>query len=444
MFGKEILDRESKTLEYKRELPTNLAGIIKTCVAFSNTAGGRIVLGVEDESRSVIGLTDREMEKALEILASAIYEAVTPAVVPEVFNLAIDEKHLIIVDVARGSSPPYFIKRLGSTKGVFVRVGPTTRPASLEHIHGLMSFRSRYSFDEESLEGSMDELDAGLIEQAYGRSPSRELLISEKVLLKSVENQPALSLAAMVAFGKRPDRQIPEAAVICTRFHETSGRDIVESSEIHGPISDLTSRVLDFLQRHLERNFKLRGAKLSGMELIPLAALREAVVNALIHRKYNVPSPVKVAVFDNRVEIFSPGGLPGLITLKQLGDGSSHLRNPLLAKFARRLRIMEKLGSGVRVMLEECQNRGLVPPEFFEDGDYVKVVFGTERSQQNAQELSSVIADLFLRQPIVRVSEISKCVKVSRNTITNALNRLLDQGKISRHGKGAGIYYTRT
>ena len=178
--------------------------------------------------------------------------------------------------------------------------------------------------------------------------------------------------------------------------------------------------------------------------MIPLAALREAVVNALIHRKYNVPSPVKVAVFDNRVEIFSPGGLPGLITLKQLGDGSSHLRNPLLAKFARRLRIMEKLGSGVRVMLEECQNRGLVPPEFFEDGDYVKVVFGTERSQQNAQELSSVIADLFLRQPIVRVSEISKCVKVSRNTITNALNRLLDQGKISRHGKGAGIYYTRT
>ena len=71
-----------------------------------------------------------------------------------------------------------------------------------------------------------------------------------------------------------------------------------------------------------------------------------------------------------------------------------------------------------------------MPPEFFEDGDYVKVVFATERSQQNAQELSSVIADLFLRQQIVRVSEISKCVKVSRNTITNALNRLLEQGKI--------------
>jgi ATP-dependent DNA helicase RecG len=444
MIEKELPERESKTLEYKRELPTNLAGIIKTCVAFSNTAGGRIVLGVEDERRTVIGLTEVAMEKAFECLSPAVYEAVTPAVVPEVFHQTIDGKHVIVIDVSRGSSPPYFVKRLGSTKGVFVRVGPTTRLASPEHIQELMSFRSRASFDEESLQCTIDELDVGLIEQAYGRSPSRELLLSEKVLLKSGGRHPAVSAAAMLAFGKRPDKEIPEATVICTRFRGESGRDIVESDEIRGPVSDLTSRVLEFLRRHLERNLNLRGAHLRGMELIPLVALREAVVNALIHRKYNVPSPVKVAVFDNRVEIFSPGGLPGLITLKQLGDGSSHLRNPLLAKFARRLRIIEKLGSGVRVMFEECQKRNIVPPAFFEDGDYVKVVFGTERSQENAKELSTVIANLFLKQSIVRVSEISQCVKVSRNTITNALNRLIEEGKIARHGHGAGTYYTQT
>lgn len=443
MVEKQSLERESKTVEYKQELPTNLGGIIKTCVAFSNTAGGHIVLGIEDESRTVVGLSEVEIEKAFECLASAVYEVVTPAVVPEVFQQTIDGKNVIVIDVSRGSSPPYFVKRLGSTKGVFVRVGPTTRLASPEHIHELMSFRSRLSFDEESLQCSIDQLDAGLIEQAYGRSPSRELLMSEKVLLKTGSRHPSVSVAAMLAFGKRPDREIPEAAVICTRFRGESGRDIVESGEINGPVSDLTLRVLEFLHRHLERNFTLRGAHLRGMDLIPMSALREAVVNALIHRKYTVPSPVKVAVFDNRVEIFSPGGLPGLITLKQLGDGSSHLRNPLLAKFARRLRIIEKLGSGVRVMFEECQKRGIVPPKFFEDGDYVKVVFGTERSQENAKELSAVIANLFQRQPTVRVGEIFECVKVSRNTITNALNRLIREGKITRHGHGAGVYYTQ-
>jgi predicted HTH transcriptional regulator len=104
---------------------------------------------------------------------------------------------------------------------------------------------------------------------------------------------------------------------------------------------------------------------------------------------------------------------------------------------------MEKLGSGVRVMREECEKQGIVPPEFFEDGDYVKVVFGTARSQQNAKELAKVIDRLFQRQQTVRVGEISACVKVSRNTITNALNRLINDGKITRHGHGAGVYYKK-
>ncbi len=444
MVNKDSLERESKTLEYKRDLPSSLAGIIKTCVAFSNTAGGRVVLGIEDESRKVIGLTEVAMEKAFECLAAAVYDAVTPAVVPEVFHQTVGGKYLIVIDVGRGSSPPYFVKRLGSVKGVFVRVGPTTRMASPEHIQELMSFRSRAAFDEEPVQCSIDDLDAGLLEQAYDRSPSRELLMSEKVVVKSGHRRPAVTVAALLAFGKRPDREIPEAAVICSRFRGESGRDIVETLEIQGPVSDLTSRVLDFLRRYLERNLNLRGAQLRGTDLIPLAALREAVVNALIHRKYNVPSPVKVAIFDNRVEVFSPGGLPGLITLRQLGDGSSHLRNPLLAKFARRLRIMEKMGSGVRLMQEECQKRGIVPPEFFEDGDYVKVVFGTGRSQQNANELSAVIADIFQNQSRVRISEIARRVKVSRNTITNALNRLIENGKVARYGRGAGVYYIRT
>lgn len=437
------VERECKTLEYKCDLPPNLAGIIKTCVAFANTAGGRIILGIEDETRKVIGLKKDAIEKSLECLSAAVYEAVSPAVIPEVFHQSVVGKDLIVIEIARGSSPPYFVKRLGSVKGVFVRVGPTTRAASPEHIQELMSFRSRVSYDEEPLPCSLDDLDSKLLEQAYGTSPSRELLISEKVLVKSANRQPAVSVAALLAFGKRPDKVISEATAMCTRFRGESGRDIVESVEFQGPVSDLTSRMLDFLQRHLERNMTLRGAYLRGEELIPLAALREAIVNALIHRKYNVASSVKIAVFDHRVEVFSPGGLPGLITLRQLGDGSSHLRNPLLAKFSRRLRIVEKLGTGIRLMREECQKKGIVPPEFFEDGDFVKTVFRTERFQQSARDLSAVIGALFETQSVVRVSEIAQRVRVSRNTITNALNHLIKEGKIARHGRGAGVFYTR-
>ncbi len=118
----------------------------------------------------------------------------------------------------------------------------------------------------------------------------------------------------------------------------------------------------------IEKNYRLQKTKLSADSPVPEVALREAIVNALVHRKYSLACSVKIAVYDNRVEIFSPGCFPSTISPQNIGDGSTFLRNPLLAKFARKLKLIEKLGSGIPTMISSCKEAGIKPPEFSENG----------------------------------------------------------------------------
>jgi ATP-dependent DNA helicase RecG len=444
MRGKTVLlERESKTIKYQRDLPSNFSPLIKTCVGFANSAGGKIFIGVEDKTLEIHGVSEKELNHAMEAFGAAVYEAVSPALISEVYSQRMNDKELIVIEVSRGSSPPYFVKAQGSKKGVYVRVGPTTRVASDEHIAELFSMRTHSSYDSEATNEAMDSLDPKLLQEAYGKAPSQNLLLNERVLIKSITKKVNVTNAAILAFGTMPQETIAECGLICTRFNGDEGRQIIETQEIDGPISEQISQAMFFLERHLERNYEMSKNRLKGRTIIPQLALREAIVNAVVHRKYQIPARSKVAIFDDRVEIFSPGGLPGLITIENLGDGSSHLRNPLLAKFARRMRLAEKLGSGVRAMIEACAKDHIVPPEFFEGGDYVKVVFSMKRLKNPATSLQKIVEEIMNQEDVFRVRDILERTTASRNTITNLLNKLAKKKIIKRHGKGAGVYYKK-
>jgi ATP-dependent DNA helicase RecG len=438
------LERESKTVEYKREFTTSYTNLIKTCIAFANTAGGKIVVGVEDKTLSVAGVPEKDQIHALESFSAAVYQCVSPAILPEVYTQRMGDKELVVIEISRGSSPPYFLKAQGIKTGVYVRVGPTTRLATEEHVEELLASRNRILFDSQDSQETIEALDIGLLTEAYGKSPGQQLLLTEKVLAKDIKDKPRATNAAILAFGKNPQTSIAECGFICTRFKGTEGRQIVETQEIDGPISEQISRALYFLKKYLERDFQLIEGRLKGRTLIPISALREAIVNAAIHRKYMTTSRSKVAIYDNRVEIFSSGSLPGLITISNLGDGSSHLRNPLLAKFARRLGLAEKLGSGVREMIDSCTKANIVPPEFSEDGDYVKVIFYIQPIKKTSLDLRELVQSLIEEQDTIRIRDISPKTNASRNTITNLMNSLVKERTIQRFGKGAGVYYKKS
>ena len=248
--NKQTLDKESKTIEYKRELSSNFSGLIKTCVGFANSAGGKIIIGVEDKTLAIQGVSEKELTHALEAFGAAVYEAVSPALIPEVYSQRRNDKELIVIEVSRGSSPPYFIKAQGSKKGVYVRVGSTTRVASEEHIAELLSVQNRVSYDSEPSKETIESLDQNLLLEAYGKSPSQNLLLTEKVLTKSIGKQVTATNAAVLAFGTRPQDTISECGIICSRFKGDEGREIIETQDIDGPISEQISRAMFFLERH--------------------------------------------------------------------------------------------------------------------------------------------------------------------------------------------------
>lgn len=125
---------------------------------------------------------------------------------------------------------------------------------------------------------------------------------------------------------KTPHLYIPEALIKCTRFLGIDGREIIQSEDVEGNLEKQIETSFQLIKSWLIRDYKLFGAKLKGTSIIPEEALREAIINAVIHRKYWIPGAVKIALFDNRLEIFNPGNFPGLINLDDLGDGTTYLR----------------------------------------------------------------------------------------------------------------------
>ena len=437
------LERESKTLELKENIPQKNQ-LIKTCVAFANGAGGEIVIGVEDTTQKIIGIADEVRDKIFEDVANSILDSISPQVMPEIFEKNISGKRIVIIKIFPGSKPPYFIKDEGSKKGVYLRAGSSTRRADDEFIEDLYRHQKKMYFDEESTDVPIELLDKDLLLDFYGGKYKEEVLLMDKIAVRSIVNPKKLfaTNAAILFFTTNPQNYISESVIICTWFKGRGGRDIVKTLELMGPIPVLIESALKLLDSWLEIDFNLSpSGKLKGRLLVPMDALREALINALIHRKYIVRGAVKIALYEDRLEIFSPGSLPGLMSLKNLGDGTTFLRNPTMAKIARKLKLIEKLGSGIKLIFDSCKKEKLKRPAFYEDGDFLKVVFFFEKELDKGLSDEEMIIELGILFGEVRIKDLVKTVGFSRNTATRKMNVLIRKKIFERKGKGAGVLF---
>ncbi len=208
-----------------------------------------------------------------------------------------------------------------------------------------------------------------------------------------------------------------------------------------GPLVKQAQTSFELVRSWLVKEYQLFGAQLQGKMVVPEIALREAIINALIHRKYWIAGATKIALYDNRLEIFNPGNFPGLFDLNRLGDGTTFLRNPNLARIARRFGLVEKLGTGIRAIIESCRKAGLRKPEYIEGADSVKVVFHFLPEENIFSADKEKILKLFNMRNEVKLSDVAMYLNVSRNTATRKLNQLIESGKIVRHGKGPAVQY---
>jgi ATP-dependent DNA helicase RecG len=434
-------ERESKNLEFKSRLP-DFRKLVKTCVAFANGSGGEIVVGVEDGTRRVIGVDDASRDRIYDDFPNSVYDSVSPVLIPQIIERNIAGTEVIAIRVYPGTKKPYHVRSEGYPRGVYVRIGTSTRNANEEILEDLVREQRRIAFDEEPSGNDRSVLSTELLRQFYGGQADQRRLLDDRILVAAGGDRVNASNAGILMFCDKPDDYIHEATVLCTRFAGSEGRNIVETTELTGPIPRLLASANVLALSYLERDYALRGPRLSAAYLVPAEAVREAISNALIHRKYTVAGPVKIARYDDRLEIFSPGAFPGTVSLSNLGDGTTVLRNTLVARIARKMKLMEKLGTGIRLMFDSCRQAGVAAPEFSEDGDFVKVAFRFGRDPDSVGLDRERLLKMVHEEGVLRPRDLAKTPGSSRRSTSRMLSTLAEQGAIIRHGSGAGVYYT--
>jgi ATP-dependent DNA helicase RecG len=364
---------EGKTLEFKRDL-SSPKPLLKTLVAFANTAGGRLVIGVAD-GKQVIGVGDALTEE--ERLCNLIADSIAPRLVPNIELVTVEGKTLLIAEVFLSGSRPHFLRAEGPETGVYVRLGSTNRQADRELIAELRRSVEGGSFDElpmpELTAADLDLKAAGTLFQ--GRRDFDEKGLLTLKLLRKEQGTLVPTKGAVLLFGKDRIAHFPDAWIQCGRFTGTDKSHIFDHTEFHDPLPLAVESIMMFLKKHAMRAADLSDIRRKDVWSIPLTILREVVINALVHADYSQRgAPIRIAFFDDRIEVENPGILlPGL-TIEDMKQGVSRIRNPVVARVFRELNFIEQWGSGVRRIFEEAAAQNLPAPEIIEIGMHVRFI----------------------------------------------------------------------
>ncbi len=443
-------ESESALLEFKREIPKN-EQIIKTIIGFCNQKGGRLILGVDD-NRVVVGLSEDQIDKLFEVVDNIIYEACYPPIIPLVATQTFGDKVVFIISVSSGMNKPYFRKSEGIEKGTYVRVGSSTVRAN-SFMTEELKWQSR-GIDFEKLpvyKANIDVLDDQLVQNFLnGRKNQASAKVTRDVLRSyslAVEEHSELfpTYAGILHFGKSPQFFLSEAMIIVTHFQGIEGREAIASIDCEGTLLNQFQQAHHFIFNRLSKAFSIKGLVREEKLEIPEVAFREALLNLLIHRNYHISAPSKIAIYDDRLEFFSPGNFPGPIEQDQLLEGLTYLRNPAICKVFREMGLVEKMGTGFINIFKNYEELGLEKPQIIEGANFIKCILPRVSAKKtfNKVQTAEDVLSLFYLQNEITTQDVMNKFSISRATAQRWLNMLVEKGLIRRTGRTRNLRYCR-
>lgn len=439
---------ESSILEFKREVPQN-DQILKTIIGFCNQNGGKLVVGVSDNGE-IEGLEIKELEHALESMEKTIFEATYPPIIPRVFARRLGEKNVLEIEVSSGMNKPYYRKSEGIEKGTYIRLGRNTLRATPELIQELQWQSKGLSFETMALHRA-DEEEVDLkkfghfleLRKNGGKTePSRSILKAYDLIVEEhTKSYP--TVAGLLLFGKNPQKLLSEAMIICSHFQGVSGREALATVDCEGDLFNQFHQAEDFILSRLSRSYSIQSTRRIELLEIPRIAIREALLNAIVHRNYHIKAPTKIAIYENRIEIFSPGQFPGPLDVNKPRAGITYLRNPVICKIFREAGYVEKIGSGLIAIFDSYEKQNLAEPQLVEGENYIKCILPRVEKQKKLMNSSEQILALFETYPEVTLDQIQNLLSVSRNTASRRIAELIHQGKVVRIGKTRSTRFRR-
>ncbi len=354
-FEKIIRRGEDSRHQFKEDI-TNIDSLATEMVAFSNSDGGVIFIGVRDDG-SVKGLSPEDVGRLNQLIGNAASQAVRSPISPTTQNMKVDGGVVIILNVAKGIEKPYFDR-----KGViWLKSGADKRRVvSKEELRRLFQSVDLIYADEIPTRATIDRIDRIRFRDFLKKNYEIEIPESAQKLASLLENMNLaqggnLNLAGLLLFAEKPQFLKPQFIAKAVYFlgeDETSSK-YRDSQDFEGPLSAVYEGALSFILRNLRRVQNGKSVNTVGDLEIPRVVFEELIVNALTHRDYFVNAAIRVFMFDDRIEIISPGALPNNLTVEKIRAGNSKIRNSVIATFSSKgLLPYRGLGTGVRRALK--------------------------------------------------------------------------------------------
>jgi ATP-dependent DNA helicase RecG len=445
-----IREGEGLSVEFKERYTPR---IDEDIVAFANGKGGAILLGVRDD-RTVAG---ERLTNDLKAKINSLARNCKPTLSVE--TVQIDE--LVAVVVSEGAEKPY---ACGS--GYYRRLDGNTQKMSHDELRIMFAENEPLPFEERTVRGfTFDDVSKTKI-QAFTKEADIRLgrtAVPEFLRSLNVADETRVKNAGILFFARDVHKHLHQAQITLVAFKGTDKVHIYDRHDVRDDLLTQFNEAVAFLKKHLNVRTEIKGFDRDDIYEIPLEALREAVLNALMHRDYSIRgTQISVEVYDDRVEIVNPGGLPKGLTLKRFGAMSVR-RNEIIADLFCRLDKVERVGSGIRKMRKAMADAGLPQPQFDPNGFFVAIFrrspefamkearpeisdraaqkTAQDTAQKTAQITVQKIIALIERRPDVTRQELAKAIGITDSGVKYQLKRMQERKLIRRVGPDKGGHW---
>lgn len=430
---------EDQWLERKstRIAPRNLANAL---IGFANADGGTIIVGLSDGEveGTNVSVTRRNAQMQANIDFCVPPVRAKPRLVTCI-DKAGEANELLVIEVEPGDSV-----HANQKDEVFLRVGDENRKLNFSQRRELLFDKGQASYEASPSGASLTTLDRPLLEGyviAVGASDPERLLRA-----RGLGDEGELTIAGCLLFAEEPQAFLPEAFIRVLRYRgkeRGSGarQQLVDDVRLEGPIPKQLSGAKEAVERLQPTRRALgEGGSFEDVPLVPGDAWLEGIVNAAVHRSYSmVGDHIRVEIFDDRIEISSPGRFPGLVDLSHPLETTRFARNPRIARVCADLSLGQELGEGIRRMFEEMRQAGLTDPVYRQTSGSVELQLSVEpvdlQLEERLPKRSRAIARSLRAAGRMSTGEMAEALAISRPVVQRELNLLKEAGVVQWVGK---------
>ena len=428
--------KESETLEFKKSTSELKEAIISVVSILNKYGKGEIYFGIKNNGE-IIG--QRVGERTIRDISKSISDHIEPKIFPKISEIILENKKCIHIEFSGKDKPYYAYGR------VYIRVGDEDKKLSSKELEKMIleKNKDKLRWDKEICKGAtLDDIDDVLISRFIElakkskriniKNEGKELILKKLNLISDSK----ITNAGIILFGKNPSVFFDNNLVKCGRFKGVIKEEFIDMKDFNGNLFDNLDNAISFFKEHLRITAKIKGLLREEKWEIPIEALREAIINALIHRNYFDNSFVYIKIYDSKIVIANPGKLHESLKIADLyKEHESKLRNPLLAKVLYYAGFIDVWGRGSLNIIEELASEGLDKPVFEQGGGSFRVIFKRSEGVNVGVNVGvNALFDYIEMNPGKRVIHFEKDFDVTSRTIERWLTQLKKEGKIEFKG----------